>query len=273
MPHRSPGVFRIFRVPRASSRFFGSHDLKIGHAEFDRIWYITARPDSLAQRIFTAERRDQVIESVLRIGALAAPSIEITRETLIVRAGGVLRREPEILAMAQSAIDFVGYVFNLGPEEGIAWVMGGRLRARPLSRLRLLTGRGRSSATGAGPRSTRNAGSTSASAPRTPARESGSWPDRFRVTGHQRSRLTAMNVELLAKEGTPALFILFAIIVGVIALIVSIFRSNAHGATLRNVAQKLGGTFVEGGVFSESHLELKFGARSARVEFYGGIEE
>lgn len=125
MPRRSPGVFRIFRVPRASSRFFGSHDLKIGHAEFDRIWYITARPDSLAQRIFTAERRDQVIESVLRIGALPAPSIEITRETLIVRAGGVLRREPEILAMAQTAIDFVGYVFNLGPEEGIAWVTGG----------------------------------------------------------------------------------------------------------------------------------------------------
>jgi hypothetical protein len=125
MAHRSPGVFRIYRGLGVSSRFFGSHDLKIGHPEFDRIWNITARPDSLAQRIFTSERRDQVIDSVLRIGALPTPSIEITRETLIVRADGLLRREPEILAMAQTAIDFVGYVFNLGPEEGIAWVTGG----------------------------------------------------------------------------------------------------------------------------------------------------
>ena len=125
MPHRSPGVLRIFRVSRANVRFLDSHDLKIGHPEFDRAWYITGRPESLAGRIFTEERRGQVIESVLRIGALVAPSIEITRDTLIVRASGVLLGEDEVLAMAQTAIDFVGYLANLGPEEGIAWVAGG----------------------------------------------------------------------------------------------------------------------------------------------------
>lgn len=124
---RSPGVFRIFRDPsrRATARFAGSPDLKIGHTEFDRIWYITSRPESLSRRIFTDDRRDKVIESVLRIGALPMPSIEITRDTLTVRADGVLRREADILAMAQTAMDFVGYVFRLGPDDGIAWVAGG----------------------------------------------------------------------------------------------------------------------------------------------------
>jgi hypothetical protein len=127
LARRSPGVFRIFRDPstRAQARFSGSPDLKIGHAEFDRVWYITARPESLARRIFTEDRREQVIESVLRIGALPVPSIEITRDTLTVRSDGLLRRESDILAMARTAMDFVGYVFRLGPEEGIAWVAGG----------------------------------------------------------------------------------------------------------------------------------------------------
>jgi RING finger family protein len=127
MPRRSPGVFRILRekFARANARFIGSPDLKIGHPEFDRIWYITARPSSLAQRIFTAERRDQVIESVLRIGALPSPSIEITRDTLIVRVSGILLHEDDLSALARTAIDFVGYLIHLGPEEGIAWVATG----------------------------------------------------------------------------------------------------------------------------------------------------
>jgi len=127
LSRRSPGVFRIFRdsANRAKAKFAGATDLKVGHAEFDRVWYITARPESLARRIFTEERRDQVIESVLRIGVLPVPSIEITRDTLTVRASGILRREADILALAMTATDFVGYVLRLGPEDGIAWVAGG----------------------------------------------------------------------------------------------------------------------------------------------------
>ena len=125
MPRRSPGVCRILRDRVAAAQFLGSQDLKIGHPEFDRIWHITARPDSLAQRIFTEDRRDQVIESVLRIGGFPSPSIEITRDTLIVRANGMLMREEEILALAKTAIEFLDYLFNLGPEAGIAWVLGG----------------------------------------------------------------------------------------------------------------------------------------------------
>jgi len=79
-----------------------------------------------------------------------------------------------------------------------------------------------------------------------------------------------MNVALLAKEGPPAIVFLFAIVIVIVVVIVSIRQSRAHKATLRNVARKCGGTFVDGGAFSTPHLELRFGARSARVEFWSG---
>lgn len=122
--HRSPGAVRIMRqsVARANGALPGGEVLKIGHPGFDREWSVTARPAALARRIFWEERRDLVVESVLRIGRYGAPSIEITRDTLVVRANGLLTREEDVMALARTAIDFVGYVFRLGPDEGIAWL-------------------------------------------------------------------------------------------------------------------------------------------------------
>jgi hypothetical protein len=124
MSRRSPGVFRILRqdIARANARFFGWPDLKVGDPYFDRAWVVTARPESLVRRIFSEDRRDQVIDSVRRLNRFGAPSIEITRDTLIVRVGGLLQDESDLFDLAQTAIDFVGYLLRLGPEEGIAWV-------------------------------------------------------------------------------------------------------------------------------------------------------
>jgi hypothetical protein len=77
-------------------------------------------------------------------------------------------------------------------------------------------------------------------------------------------------VELLAKDGPPPLLLLIAVIVGVTMFIWSRLRTSTHNAMLRSVAHKLGGTLVEGGLFSESSLDLNLDRRSARVEFWGG---
>jgi hypothetical protein len=124
LARRSPGVCRILRqnLAPATAKFRGVLDVRIGDTKFDREWTISARPESFVGRIFLEERREQVMASVRRIERFAAPSIEITRDTLIVRVNGLMRREDDLMDLAQTAIDFVGYVFRLGPEEGISWV-------------------------------------------------------------------------------------------------------------------------------------------------------
>ncbi|MBI3854518.1 MAG: hypothetical protein HY293_02375 [Planctomycetes bacterium] len=126
MSRRSPGVCRILanHVAREQMKFIGSRDIRIGDSRFDASWFVTARPESLAHRIFSEERREQVIESVRRLGRFSIPSIEITRDALVVRVDRILDREEDVLALAQTAIDFVGYLLRLGPEEGIAWLAG-----------------------------------------------------------------------------------------------------------------------------------------------------
>lgn len=125
LARRSPGVCRILRQNEAPStaRFRGCRDLQIGDSSFDRRWYVSARPESLVGRIFVEDRRDQVVASVRRIERFTSPSIEITRDTLVVRVAGLMRREDDLLDLSQTAIDFVGYILRLGPEEGIAWVV------------------------------------------------------------------------------------------------------------------------------------------------------
>lgn len=124
MQRRSPGVFRILssQVAREQMKFVGAKDIRIGHSGFDAHWFVTARPESLAHRIFSEERREQVIESVRRLSRFGIPSVEITRDTLVVRVDRRLERSVELDALAQTAKDFVGYLMRLGPEEGIAWM-------------------------------------------------------------------------------------------------------------------------------------------------------
>jgi hypothetical protein len=126
MPRRSPGVFRILRPGDAVGRALlrGVPDVKVGHTAFDRHWFIAARPESLALRIFSQDRLDQVVASVERLARFTSPAIEITRDTLVVRADGYQLREEDLMDLVQTATDFAGYLMRLGPEDGIAWVAG-----------------------------------------------------------------------------------------------------------------------------------------------------
>jgi hypothetical protein len=123
MPRRSPGVFRILRLGRAR-RLWGTRDIQVGNARFDRDWYITARPESLVRRIFTEDRFEEVMKSVDRLARFNSPSVEITRDTLVVRVQEWIRGEDPLTSLVSTAAEFVGYLLRLGPEEGIAWVSG-----------------------------------------------------------------------------------------------------------------------------------------------------
>ena len=74
-----------------------------------------------------------------------------------------------------------------------------------------------------------------------------------------------MNVELLAKEAPPAIFIVIGLIVLVFYLGAQVARTKALTVALRNVARKVGGTVVKGRFFSEPSLELRFGGRNAHA--------
>jgi len=124
MSRRSPGVFRILRLSKAR-RLWGARDIQVGNARFDRDWYITARPESLVSRIFTEDRFEQVMNSVDRLARFADPAVEITRDTLVVRAQEWISGEEDLTSLVSTASEFVGYLLRLGPEEGIAWVAGG----------------------------------------------------------------------------------------------------------------------------------------------------
>lgn len=127
MFRRSPGVCRILptNVARERTRFAGAPDIRIGDARFDTNWFVTARPESFAHRLFAEDRRGQVIQSVRRLVPLGLSSIEITRDTLTIRVHGLLDGAEALHLLAQTAKDFVGYILRLGPEEGIAWVAAG----------------------------------------------------------------------------------------------------------------------------------------------------
>jgi hypothetical protein len=127
MLRRSPGVFRVMpaEAARAEMKFVGAKDIRIGDPKFDAAWFVTSRPESLAHRIFAEDRRRDVVASVRRLSRYPSPSIEITRDTLRVSVACRLGSEYEILALAQTAIDFVGYLLRLGPDEGIAWLAAG----------------------------------------------------------------------------------------------------------------------------------------------------
>jgi hypothetical protein len=75
---------------------------------------------------------------------------------------------------------------------------------------------------------------------------------------------------LMAREELPVFMILLIVIVGVVVvLITSSQRKSFHG-TLERIAQRLGGSVAEGGMFTEPGLNLRLDGRGTRVEFYGG---
>jgi hypothetical protein len=76
---------------------------------------------------------------------------------------------------------------------------------------------------------------------------------------------------LMAKvEELPVFMIILFVTVGAVVFLISASQRKSLNATLERIAQRLGGSVVEGGLFSQPGLSFQLEGRSARVEFYGG---
>ena len=102
----------IFRASFKSvvPKFFGAHDLQVGDPQFDHSFVIQANPRCVAERIFRADRRIDVILSVLRLDPMPDATVHLTRECLTVKARGYLTQEAHLLSQARTALDFTQYV-------------------------------------------------------------------------------------------------------------------------------------------------------------------
>lgn len=120
----SPGMLMIFQdsIRSLIPKLFGAQDISVGDPEFDRRYMLQASPESVVHRLFRPDHRAQVMESVLRIGALPDATIHLTRECLTVRARGYLRQDAELWALARTAKDFTRFILELAPPVEIAWV-------------------------------------------------------------------------------------------------------------------------------------------------------
>jgi len=119
----SPGLLIISHRSITSflPKLFGAQDVRTGDPVLDRSYAIQASPEWLARRAFRPEHRERAIQSILRIDALPNPTIHLTRESLTVRARGYLHREPELWALARTAVDFAGLILELLPELEVTW--------------------------------------------------------------------------------------------------------------------------------------------------------
>jgi len=119
----SPGLLIISHESIRSilPRLFGAQDVQIGDPAFDRRYLIQASPEWIARRLFGPEHRARAIESISRIDALPNPTIHLTRESLTVRTRGYLNREPELWALARTAVDVTGLILKLLPALEVAW--------------------------------------------------------------------------------------------------------------------------------------------------------
>jgi hypothetical protein len=119
-----PGTFKILEEGFGQSflKMFGAQDVSIGDPGFDGQYVIKATPESLAYRIFSPERRKDVMASVRRLNGYAQPTIDLSGDTLDVRVRRKLTDADEILLLTRTARDFVGYLQPSAGENGIEWI-------------------------------------------------------------------------------------------------------------------------------------------------------
>jgi hypothetical protein len=120
----SPGTFKVLEEGFGQSilKMFGSQDLVIGDSAFDDQYVVKATPESLAYRIFSPERRKDVVASVRRIAGYSHPTIDLSGDTLDVRVRVGLSQADEILLLSRTARDFVAYLQPSARESGIEWL-------------------------------------------------------------------------------------------------------------------------------------------------------
>ena len=121
---KSPGTLKIAPPGWASrvARMFGDQDIVIGDRAFDNHFIIMANPVSLAQRLFSVERRARLISAVRRIGRGWAPFIDLTKEALNVGVVAAVQSDPQLLDLVATARDFVEALLEIGANSGVVWV-------------------------------------------------------------------------------------------------------------------------------------------------------
>ena len=94
------------------------HDVAIGDPEFDRRYVVNAQPEALARQVFHPTQRAQAITSVLRLAGLKSPTIDLDRTYLTVQARAVVTDVQQLMAMVQTAEEFLSYCFIPQPGQG-----------------------------------------------------------------------------------------------------------------------------------------------------------
>jgi hypothetical protein len=131
---RSPGTLHILRDGFGQSflKLFGAQDLKIGDAVFDKDYVVKATPESVAARIFAPERRSAVIRTVEKLRGYSDPTFDMDLEKLQVRVWRYLREERDMVTLAETATEFLGYVLategKAAASEGLCLICGTSLR-------------------------------------------------------------------------------------------------------------------------------------------------
>jgi hypothetical protein len=123
----SPGALKIFQKGFAPTlpRIFGKRGLPVGDPLFDSLYGVKASPESIVGRIFSTERKDQVIASVRRIGTYVDPLIDLSWNRLLVQVTERLESERGLLNLVETASDFTGYILATHPLEEIVWTWEG----------------------------------------------------------------------------------------------------------------------------------------------------
>lgn len=120
---RSPGSLHILPEGFGQSflKLFGAQDLEIGDDSFDAAYVVRAEPASLAGRVFSRDRRDEVIQSVRRIAAFNNPTIDADRNGLTVQVRELLTEEISLMNLVKTVEDFIGYLVEPAAPSGIQW--------------------------------------------------------------------------------------------------------------------------------------------------------
>lgn len=105
---------------QAFLKLFGAQDLNVGDAAFDRDYVVKATPESFAARIFSPERRADVIRTVRLLKGFADPTIDVTPQQLTVTVRRYFRDEAPIATLISTAMEFLDHVLQEPAAAGIA---------------------------------------------------------------------------------------------------------------------------------------------------------
>lgn len=120
----SPGALKIFPddVPDLFKRLLRMQDIVIGNEAFDRDFIVQATPVSLAERIFSRERRSRAVGIVRRLGRLGPPSIDLGGQELSFKVDGLIEEFGPLMSLVEAASAWVELLLELFSATEVFWV-------------------------------------------------------------------------------------------------------------------------------------------------------